>query len=90
MEWTTILSNNLKTANQKDLFVDVSLECGLYTSTKVASSGKTDTSVADAGVQVQVLVDGSRFYTSFLVLLYRLSPVEDANCSKLYLLGSQN
>ncbi len=58
MEWKTILSNNLKTANQKDLFVDVSLECGLYTSTKVASAGKTDTSVADAGVQVQVLVDG--------------------------------
>jgi hypothetical protein len=58
MDWTPILSNALKTANQKDLFVDVSLECGLYTSTKVVSNKTTDTSVAEAGVQVQVLVDG--------------------------------
>ena len=39
-EWTTILSNTLKTANQKDLFVDVSLECGLYTDTLVKSGAQ--------------------------------------------------
>jgi hypothetical protein len=57
MEWTPILSNTLKTPNQKDLFIDVSLECGLYTRTLVKSGGSRDTSVAEAGVYVQVLVD---------------------------------
>ena len=57
--WTTILSNDIKTPNGKDLFIDVSLECGLYTSTLVDSlAGTKDTSVAEAGVLVRVLVDG--------------------------------
>ncbi len=57
--WTTILSNTIKTSNPSDLFIDVSLECGLYTDTLVKSKGGTkDTSTATAGVQVQVLVDG--------------------------------
>lgn len=59
MGWKTILSNDLKTANQKDLFVDVSLECGLMTQTKVSSKGTADTSTAEAGVVVRVLVDGN-------------------------------
>jgi hypothetical protein len=58
MGWTTILYNTLKTPNQKDLFVDVSLECGLHTKTKVVSAGKEDKSTAEAGVKVRVLVDG--------------------------------
>ena len=57
--WVTILSQSIKTANQKDLFVDVSLECGIWTDTKVTSSGGTvDTATAQAGVRVRVLVDG--------------------------------
>jgi len=60
--WTTILDNSIKTANQKDLFIDVSLECGLYTQTKVRSAGNKDTSSADAQVMVQVLVDGEEAY----------------------------
>ncbi|UCC76157.1 MAG: hypothetical protein JSW37_11660 [Anaerolineales bacterium] len=58
-DWTTILSNEIKTPNQKDLFIDVSLECGLYTDTKVDSlGGYLDRAEAEASVQVQVLIDG--------------------------------
>ncbi len=58
--WVTILANTIKTANQKDLFIGASLECGLYTLTKVASKNmKADTSVAEAHVHVRVLVDGN-------------------------------
>jgi len=58
-DWTTILSNEIKTPNQKDLFIDVSLECGLYTDTKVDSlGGYMDRAEAEASVQVQVLIDG--------------------------------
>ncbi len=57
--YTTILSNTIKTANPSDLFIDVSLECGLYTETLTKSkNGVSDTSTAEAGVEVQVLVDG--------------------------------
>jgi hypothetical protein len=57
--WTTVLTNNIKTANQKDLFINPSLECGLYTQTKVASQ-KVDvaSAMAKATVDVRVLVDG--------------------------------
>lgn len=59
MGWTTILSNTLKTSNQKDLFVNVSLEAGLYTQTQIKSkAGTSDTSYANAGIKVRVLVDG--------------------------------
>jgi hypothetical protein len=57
--WTSILFNTIKTANKKDLFIDVSLECGLYTQTLVRSKGgKKDTSSADACIKVRVLIDG--------------------------------
>jgi hypothetical protein len=65
--WTTILSNTIKTANQKDLFIDVSLETGLYTQTKVRSNGNKDTSSADATIKVQVLVDGVPAYPGDVV-----------------------
>jgi hypothetical protein len=57
--WTSILFNTIKTANKKDLFIDVSLECGLYTQTLVRSKGgKKDTSSADACIKVRVVIDG--------------------------------
>src|SRR3954469_21289650 len=58
--WQNILSNTLKTPNQKDLFIGVSLEVGLLTDTTVKSKmGVSDTSKADAGVEVRVLIDGA-------------------------------
>ena len=59
--WTTItgLEGWYKTANDKELVIDVSLECGLYTDTLVASKGgKKETAVAESSVQVRVLIDG--------------------------------
>lgn len=57
--WQTLLANTIKTANQKDLFISVSFEVGLFTQTKVSSKNMTtDTSTATANVQVQVLLDG--------------------------------
>ena len=70
--WTTILSNTIKTANQKDLFIDVSLETGLYTQTKVKSAGNKDTSSADATIKVQVLVDGVPAYPGEVVFDQRV------------------
>ncbi len=59
--WQTLLSNTIKTSNQKDLFIGASFEVGLYTQTLVSSKNMTkDTSTADARVQVRVLLDGTR------------------------------
>jgi hypothetical protein len=59
-DWQTILANNIKTPNQKDLFVTVSLEVGLFTQTLVRSKNQVrDTSTAEATVEVRVLVDGT-------------------------------
>ncbi|MFC1916129.1 hypothetical protein ACFLW4_05510 [Chloroflexota bacterium] len=59
-DWTTILEQDIKTPAGKDLFIDVSLQCGLYTQTQVKSKGgNKDTSTADAMISVQVLVDGT-------------------------------
>jgi hypothetical protein len=57
--WVTVLENQIKTSSQKDLFVDVSMECGLTTNTKVMSK-KLERAVsnAEAAVYVRVLVDG--------------------------------
>lgn len=57
--WQTVLSNKIKTANQKDLFVGVSLQVGLYTKTLVRSKDMVpDQSTADASVKARVLIDG--------------------------------
>lgn len=57
--WVPILSASLKMPEQKDLFVGVSLETGLMTDTLVRSKGGTsDTSWAEANLQVRVLIDG--------------------------------
>src|SRR5438046_3616152 len=37
--WVTILSNNIKTAEMKDLFVTAALEAGVYTQTAVTGTG---------------------------------------------------
>ncbi|NWF77511.1 MAG: hypothetical protein HXY36_02790 [Chloroflexi bacterium] len=63
MGWTPILSNVIKMPNQKDLFIDVSLECGLYTKTLVKSKGLVpDTSTAMALIKVRVWVDDDLAY----------------------------
>jgi hypothetical protein len=57
--FVTIMSGSVKTSQQKDLFLGVSLECGLYTRTLSKSKGgNKDTSMAEAGVRVRVLIDG--------------------------------
>jgi len=71
--WTTILQNDIKTPNMKDLFIDVSLECGLYTDTLVKSKGGVaDTSMAEAGVKVRVLVDEAVAYPGEVVFCNRM------------------
>jgi len=63
--WTTILTQNIKTPQGKDLFIDVSLETGLYTRTLVKSKRNSatdtewDSSTAHAKVMVRVGVDGN-------------------------------
>jgi len=57
--WTTVISTSLKCANQKDLIVNPSFECGLYTDTTVKSKGGVrDTSSASASIRVRVIMDG--------------------------------
>lgn len=54
----TIFEQIIHTASQKDLFVDVSLECGLTTNTKVMSKVlEKALATAEAAVMVRVLVD---------------------------------
>jgi len=53
--WTTILTQEIKTANMKDLFIDVSLETGLYTDTLVRSKDDVlDESTAVSAIRVRV------------------------------------
>lgn len=56
--WTPIFEQDIKTPNGKDLFINVSLECGLTTDTQVMSK-KLARAVAEAEavVEVRVLID---------------------------------
>ena len=57
-EWHTVLANNIKTANQKDLFINACFEVGLYTDTLVKSKLMvSDTTTAKASVKVRVVLD---------------------------------
>ncbi len=57
--WVKIMENTIKTANAKDLFVDVSLECGLTTDTFVSSKLLDRAkAVSEAVVYVKVELDG--------------------------------
>ena len=56
--WTSILEQSIKTANNKDLFIDVSLLSGLYTKTVVRSKGgDKEASLAAGAVLLAVTVD---------------------------------
>jgi hypothetical protein len=70
--WETVLENQIKTSSQKDLFVDVSLECGLTTNTK-AMSKQLQRAIADAeaAVYVRVLVDGVEAYPGVVTFAKR-------------------
>jgi hypothetical protein len=52
-DYVTLLCNNIKTANRKDLFITAALQVGLFTRTEVPPDAQ-----ARAGVQVRVLLDG--------------------------------
>lgn len=69
-EFQEIFRQNIHTAQAKDLFIDVSLECGLTTDTK-AMSRLLDkaTATAEAVVKVRVKVDGK---------LVRVNNIDDA------------
>ena len=56
--WYSVFELPIKTPEQKDLFIDVSLEVGLTTNTKVMSKQLVRSlSTAEAQVRVRVLVD---------------------------------
>jgi hypothetical protein len=53
-----ILHSSIKTSEQKDLVMGVSLECGLYTRTKVSGQkGQKSTADGQAKVEVAVILD---------------------------------
>ncbi len=65
----TILTQEIKTANMKDLFIDVSLLSGLYTETNVKSKGgQKDTSGAGAAVIVAVFVDDVMVFPGYPIV----------------------
>jgi hypothetical protein len=58
-----IMTQNIKTANDKDLFIDLSLQTGCYTMTQVKSKNmEKDTSLGMCDILVWVRVDGERVY----------------------------
>ena len=63
--WQDVMSSSIKTANITDLFIDVSMVTGLYTSTSVKgnSTGTESSAVAMGGVKVRVLLDGQQALT---------------------------
>jgi len=64
-----ILTQTIKTANDKDLFIDVSLLSGLYTETNVKSKGgDKDTSGAAGAVLVAVFVDGDMAFPGYPIV----------------------
>ena len=54
--WTPILEQNIKMPNMKDLFIDVSLQCGIYTETVVLSK-KMEKDLAKAVGTISVRVE---------------------------------
>lgn len=65
----TILTQEIKTANQKDLIIDVSLLSGLYTETNVKSQGgNKDTSGAGAAVLAAVFVDDVMVFPGYPIV----------------------
>lgn len=68
--WTSVLKQQLKLANQKDLFLGASLQCGIVTDTTVKSMNSTSTSSYDTAeargtIRVRIKItapDGSVSY----------------------------
>lgn len=60
-EWQTVLKQKIKTAQQKDLFIDSALQCGIVTDTTVKSmNGSLDSAEARGTVRVRVkITDGN-------------------------------
>jgi hypothetical protein len=57
--WVTILAAPVKTPASKEVYVNASLEAGLYTQTLASSkNNKKSTSTASVAIQVQALIDG--------------------------------
>lgn len=57
--WINVLATQIKTANQKDLLFDVSMQCAIVTDTTVKSGGGNLSSATARGtIAVRVLVDG--------------------------------
>ena len=57
-DWEPILAAAVRAPNDKDLFIDVSLECSVLTETRVLSSGGIpDMSTAEGAVDVRVVID---------------------------------
>lgn len=57
--WATVLKAQIKTANQKDLFINPSLQCGIVTDTTVKSlNGSEDTAEARGTIRVRVKISG--------------------------------
>lgn len=57
-QWTTLLDNTIKVAQNHDLFITACCEVGLYTGTLVRSKGMVnDTSTAKASVKARVVLD---------------------------------
>ena len=59
-DWVTLFTQKIKTPQDKDLFINVSLECGLTTDTTVMSKKLVRAiAEAEAVVEVRVSVDGN-------------------------------
>jgi len=56
-DWVTVHSQKIKTSNAKDLFMDVALQCGIYTRTKSELKVGGDSFSATGQIEVRVLVD---------------------------------
>jgi hypothetical protein len=57
LDWVTVHSQTIKTANAKDLFMDVALQCGIFTQTKSQLKVGGDSSTATGQIEVRVMVD---------------------------------
>ncbi|WP_419176166.1 hypothetical protein [Desulfosediminicola sp.] len=88
---TPIFTQTIHSASQKDLFIDVSLECGLTTNTKVMSKNLVRAiAEAEAYVKVSVEVDGveaepgevtfARRYQALIADLAGYVDFNDAGC----------
>ena len=79
-DWVTIMCNNIKMPNMKDLFITASLETGLYTRTLVPPEA-----TARASVQVRVLRDGQVVEPGVVVYGRRIQTLRSGETIELLL-----